>query len=258
MIYVKVALKDYDDQDIQYTEVPEGTPDSFSVTELPNSAWAVKEPSDACIELVQTRFPGTSVQVFNSIHYLMSPKALLYFPTQDTHKDVALLTFNMPGSQRRDCHFLMVHLKGKHFWHLPWCDRSELFYFLQLTMGLNKPMKRIGLWRVLRQHHKVIDFKTYIYFCLFHTHLTFEEVEFLFGYCGVEGAMNNVAVPQTFRLEANPYFYSLMIVPKAFLPHMPDVFEGTLVDQWHVDAVNIAVKGNKRGGRRLPIQRIRL
>ena len=47
MIYVKVALKDYDDQDIQYTEVPEGTPDSFPVTELPDRAWAVKEPSDA-------------------------------------------------------------------------------------------------------------------------------------------------------------------------------------------------------------------
>lgn len=254
MIYVKVGLTDYDDQDTQYIEVPEGTPEAIPINELPDRAWAVKEPSDACIE---QSMPGCLVQVFNDIPFLLSPKALLYFPTQNSNRDVALLTFNMPGSESRDCHFLMVHLKGRHFWHLPWCERGQLFTFLQMSMGINNPMKRIGLWRVLKQHHKVIDFKTYILFSLFHSHLTFNELEFIFGFCGVEGALNNVDAPQVFPLNNHPHFHSLMVVSKAFLSRIPKMIQDVLVDQWHTDAVNTALKGNRKGCRRLAVQRVK-
>lgn len=260
-LYLKVALRDYNDMDIQYIEV---TDDITDATEIHASsltaeeAWAVKTPTAECIQLVQAQVPGSKVRVFRHVPYLMSPKALLHFPTQDMYRDVLLLTFCMPGTT--DHYFLMVHMKNRHFWHLPWCSRGELRVPAFLERALNVPLglkqcRHVGHWKVFKQHHKVIDVKTFIHFRLFHRHLNFEEVEALFAHFQVQGAFASPGT-QTFHLPDNEHFHSLMVVPCSGLLELPAVVEDVNVDQWHTDAVHVCLGTGKKLYRHLNVHKI--
>lgn len=250
MIYVQETLRDYQDQDVQYVET---LSQEIPVTELTDGqAWAIKEPSDACVAQVQEQVAGCEVKVFHDVRYLMSPKALLYFPVKDTRRDVVLLTFND--------NFLMVHMTGRHFWHLPWCDldRDQLPVFLSSAFNLLQGTNGLKVsWKVMKQHHKVIDWKTFIHFRLFHRHLQLHEVEALFTHCGVPhfDPATYLTTPQTFA-STNPLFHSLMIVPKACVTNMQGAIDGVTVDQWHVDAANRAFHTGKLSYRRMRVYSI--
>jgi hypothetical protein len=240
MLYVKIAVTDYDGKDVQYVEVLEGTSDCFPITHLTNrDPWVVKAPSSNCVHVLKYQVPGCEVKVYNHVVYLMSPKALQYFPTHDMHRDVMLLTFHMPGNEH--CHFLMTHLKNMNFWHLPWTTRGNLYELLQQAFGLTKRLKKIGFWRIMRKHHKVIDLQTFIHFRLFHCSLTFEEIETLFAHCGVTEALQTTESVQTFGLENNSYLHSLMVVSKLELTKLPKVVLDVTVDSWHTDAVHVCL-----------------
>ena len=252
MIYVQETLRDYQDQDVQYVETLSQEKPLSQLTD--REAWAIKDPSRGCVEQIQNYVLGCEVKVFKHVRYLMSPKALLYFPVQDKKRDVVLLTFTNHGYD----YFLMVHMAGRHFWHLPWCDHDQLSVFLSTAFALVPdaplPFKVKVSWKVMKQHHKVIDWKTFLHFRLFHCHFQLHEVETLFTHCGIgiahlEGVLP-LTTPQTFA-STNPLFHSLMIVPKACVANMQGTINGVTVDQWHLDAANRAFGTGKLTHRRM-------
>ena len=252
MLHLKVALIEPKYGDEQYVEssLEAG---GFPVTMVTDEkAWAVKAPSRECVQQVQSLIPGCEVRVFHHVRYLMSPKALLYYPVQDIKKDVVLLTFDFRGC----AHFLMVHMAGRHFWHLPWCERDQLHVFLSTAFTLlpDAPLSLKVSWKVLKQHHQVIDWKTFIHFRLFHCHLQLAEVQALLTHCGaphLEGVLP-LTTPQTF-VTTSTLFHSIMVVPKACVTNIPATIDGTAVDQWHLDAANRAYNTPKRTHRRMQV-----
>ena len=249
MIYVQETLRDYQDQDVQYVETLSQEKPLSQLTDA--EAWAIKEPSRGCVQQIQNYVLGCEVKVFKHVRYLMSPKALLYFPVQDKKRDVVLLTFTNHGHD----YFLMVHMAGRHFWHLPWCDHDQLSVFLSTAFNLAQEPNALKVsWKVMKQHHKVIDWKTFIHFRLFHCHLQLDEVETLLAGCGVpnlEGVLP-LTTPQTFA-STSPLFHSCMIVPKACVTNMQGAIDGVTVDQWHLDAVNRAFGTGKWSHRRMRV-----
>lgn len=253
MIHVKVAVKDYKDQDVQYVEVDgREAIEAVPLTSLTDKqCWAIKSPSVPCVQQVMEQVPGTEVKVFNRVPFLMSPKALAFIPFQDRFSDVVLLTCRTPGQ----LFFIMAHMKGKHFWHLPWCPsgapsgnpvgKDALTTFLQEGLNVRRPSRPLGSWKVMRSHHKVIDFKTFIHFKLHHVPLELTDLARLFVHCGVDVGQVNIVRPTEPQVlpceEGNNLFNSLLLVPVSCLDHLRGVLQDVHVDQFHTRAVKVAL-----------------
>ena len=295
MLHLKVAVIDDKYGDVQLVECGEGAAHSFPVTHIVNQqqAWAIKNPSPQLIPVVTTLVPDSKLTTIRHVPFLLSPKAIQHFPNQrsNRHLDVAFITFHMPGevgTDFQDLHFVMAHLQGKHFWHLPWCDTTMtqtlnttvtpnttlnttvtpntvndgtlgIHILLQnMFQGYNSPSKLVSKWKVLKQHHQVTDFKTFIHFRMFHTHVQFEEVvRFLRGIAKTTEDVERLVVKpdqivadqlgnnQTFEplqvqtIDVNhDIFQSIMIVSKkALLTGLPKIIQNVQVDQWHINAV---------------------
>ena len=247
MIHVKVAVKDYKDQDVQYVELDAKEAvdaiEALPLTSLTDKqCWAIKSPSAPCVQQVMEQVPGTEVKVFNRVPFLMSPKALEFIPFQDRFSDVVLLTFRTPGQ----LFVIMAHMKGKHFWHLPWCPSGDhaLPTFLQEGLNVRRPSRPLGSWKVMRSHHKVIDFKTFIHFKLHHVPLELTDLALLFVHCGVDVGQVNIVGPTEPQVlqcaEGNKLFHSLLLVPLSCLDHLRGLLQEVHVDQFHVRAVKVA------------------
>ena len=258
MLHLKVALIEPKYGDEQYVEssLEAG---GFPVTMVTDEkAWAVKAPSRECVQQVQSLIPGCEVRVFHHVRYLMSPKALLYYPLQDVKRKVVLLTFDLRGAKN----FLMVHLTGRHFWHLPWCNAADqLTEFLSTAFHsapeVTQGMRPLGVWKVFKHHHAVIDLKTFLHFRLFHCHLPLDEVVRLFERCGLDfhRDVKDVRELQTFACTSD-LFHSLMVVPKDCLLTLPLLIDGVNVDQWHLDAAKQTLNIGEPSHRRMRIKKI--
>lgn len=251
MIYLKISIRTYYNKDVQYVEVEEGTEGAIAATSLTSDVpWAIYLPSEECVKLVSECVHGCEVQTYNHVQYLMSPKALQYYPTHDLYSDVVILTFHMQTQFGDNCHFLMVNMRDKSFWHNPWVARfrdemntgqEKLLGEMRDSLGLEKTesdLKRIGNWKVFRKYHRVINLRTFLCFNVFHCHLSYKEVKQVLQYCNVSVKLQKTSLTQVFGCPNNNRYSYVMVMSRKLLPRMPDVIQKVVFDKSHREALN--------------------
>jgi hypothetical protein len=251
MIYVKVAITTYNNRDVQYVEVEEGTKGAIAATTLTSEVpWAIYMPSEECVTLVSECLSGCKVQTYNNVRYLMSPKALQYYPTTDLYSDVVILTFHMPHQLGENCHFLMVNMSNKNFWHNLWVPRfkdevssnqDKLLQEMREGLGLIKTesdLKRVGSWKFFRKYHRVINLRTFLCFNAFHCHLSYQEVKQVLRFCHVPIKLQKTSLTQVFECPNNNKYSYLMVMSRKLLPRMPTIIQQVVFDETHREALS--------------------
>lgn len=248
MIYLKVNVSTYNNRDVQYIEVGGQTPGAFKLTDgalTSNDPWAIRVPSDACVQIVTAMVPGCEVHVYNRVSYLMSPKALLYFPTKNKISDVVVFTFHMPDkSKNGNCHSVLFNLNHKGFWHNFWVARGHdsLSVSVKESLGVEKTVddfSKVGSFQIRRKMHEVIQLRTCIYYNVFHCHLTWEEIQTMMVHLGVpkDQPLLQTHLPQVLSCPSGALFSHMLIVSRKLLCQTPDRVHGNIFDSCHREAL---------------------